>query len=307
MQIPDKTIEWLLHGDPAIRWQTNRDLLEEQPQTFELERAKTATEGWGAQFLSHQNSNGSWRKGRWTDSPWIILQLMDIGIPESTPSLQNSFDHLANNLIPKHEEVPDSILKTRMDLCHLGFWLRIGTYFSPQDPRLIQIIRVILSLQMSDGGWNCQVRNKPKTSHSSFHTTFNILEGLRPAVKAGLMDPNTFQESESRALEFMLDHHLYRSDKTGEIIQDRFTHLTYPSAWHYRIIRGLDYIRETPYIKDPRLNDPIELLQSRQSKDGTWITEKRIPGDNYFDMEPWGKPSRWVTLKALRILKAAQS
>lgn len=298
-----ETIDWLMQGDPAIRWQTMRDLLDAPPEIYEEERAKTQTEGWGAQFLSLQNPDGTWRKGRWTDTPWITLQLIDIGIPETIPSIQNSFHHLAKNLVPENEEVSDKTLLTRMDLCHLGFWLRIGTYFSPKDKRLTQIVRVILSLQMPDGGWNCQIRTKPKTKHSSFHTTFNILEGLRPAAKANIIDPKTFEESEARALKFMLDHRLYRSDKTGEIIQDRFTHLTYPSAWHYRVIRGLDYIRQTPFIKDPRLDDSIALLESRRTKDGTWITEKRIPGDTYFDMEPWGRQSLWVTLKALRILR----
>ncbi|MCB0827053.1 MAG: hypothetical protein KDC26_12785 [Armatimonadetes bacterium] len=300
----EDALDWLMEGDPAIRWQTMRDLLDAPESEYQAERAKTATEGWGSKILDYQDPNGRWRKGRWTDSPWIVLQLMDIGIPAETASLKNAFAFHADRLMPPGEVTLDKILKSRMDLCHLGFWLRIGAYFSPEDERLQQIIEVILELTMPDGAWNCQIRNKPHTHHSSFHTTFNVLEGLKQAHIAGLINNEKFFEAEARAMEFMLDHQMYRSDKTGEVIAERFTHLTYPSAWHYRVIRGLDYIRSTPFITDSRLDDPIRMLESQRGKDGKWITEKRIPGDQYFNMEAWGKPSRWVTLKALRILRA---
>jgi hypothetical protein len=198
-------------------------------------------------------------------------------------------------------------LMTRMDLCHLGFWLRIGAYFLGTDPRLTELTRVILKAQMPDGGWNCRIRNYPKTHHSSFHTTFNILEGLALAAEAGIVSPAEFRQSEARALEFMLAHQMYRSDKTGEIIAERFTHLTFPSHWHYTVLRGLDYMRNNPEIRDPRLRDPLELLASRGNAEGRWPVEKRIPGITLFDMEKMGSTSRWNTLRAWRVLKAHRS
>jgi hypothetical protein len=108
-----------------------------------------------------------------------------------------------------------------------------------------------------------------------------------------------------RALEFMLMHKMYRSDRTGEVIQQRFTHLTYPSHWHYTVLRGLDYMRSTSQIADPRVDDPLALLESRRRDNGRWITEKRIPGVTFFDMEKFGGESRWNTLRALRVLKAS--
>ena len=100
-----------------------------------------------------------------------------------------------------------------------------------------------------------------------------MLEGLTEAARAGNIDAKTFRAAEAKALDFMLDHKLYRSDKTGEIIDERFTHLTYPSHWHYTVLRGLEYIRKTPEIGDKRLDDPIAMLESRRKPNGRWVGE----------------------------------
>ena len=140
--------------------------------------------------------------------------------------------------------------------------------------------------------------------HGSFHTTFNVLEGLRIAAERGAVAEQVFRDSEARALEFMLAHRLYRSDKTGEVISDRFTHLTYPWHWHYTVLRGLDYFRLTPAIHDERLDDPIQLLRDRRKPNGRWLLQKRIPGTLLVEMEKPGTESRWNTLRALRVLRS---
>jgi hypothetical protein len=113
---------------------------------------------------------------------------------------------------------------------------------------------------------------------------------------------NVFRQSEAKALAFMLAHRLYRSDRTGEIIHERLTYLTFPSYWHYTVLRGLEYLRDRPEIGDPRLNDPIALLASRRRPNGRWPLEQRIPGITFFDMEKPGGESRWNTLRALHVL-----
>ena len=115
-------------------------------------------------------------------------------------------------------------------------------YFLPEDPRIRPLADAVLAAQYADGGWNCQMRNYPDRLHSSFNTTFNVLENLRIAATLGLAPEDAFQKAERRAIELMLEHRLYRSDKTGKVIQERFTHLTYPWHWHYTVLRGLDYI-----------------------------------------------------------------
>jgi hypothetical protein len=161
-----------------------------------------------------------------------------------------------------------------------------------------------MDAQLADGGWNCHMRNRPSTRHSSFHTTFNVLEALRIASARGAVSKRDFRDAEGRALEFMLAHRLYRSDRTGEVIADRFTHLTYPWHWHYTVLRGLDYLRLTPAIGDERLEDPIQLLRDRRKPNGRWPLQKRIPGTLLVEMEKPGTESRWNTLRALRVLRS---
>jgi hypothetical protein len=101
----------------------------------------------------------------------------------------------------------------------------------------------------------------------------------------------------------MLAHRLYRSDRTGEVIPERFTHLTYPWHWHYTFLRGLDYLRLTPSIADERLTDSIDLLGEKRKPNGRRPLQKRIPGTLLVEMEKPGQDSRWNTLRALRVLR----
>ena len=287
-------VEFLMKGDPAIRWQTLRDLLDAPESEWQAERSKVSAEGWGAAILSHRGKDGTWPEARWTGDVWTLIVLTELGIDLDG---RTAFDRLVGRLLPKGAPVARETLFQRMDICHLGFWLRIGSSFCPKDERLSTLIDFLLSVQMEDGGWNCRIRVKPKT--------FNVLEGLRAAHHAGLLTSETFRGSEARAIEFMLQHRLYRSDKTGEVVEERFLNLTFPSYWHYNILRGLDYIRQTPFRADPRLSDPLDVLESRRKTNGLWPVERRIPGETLFDMEKMGGDSRWVTLKALRILRGA--
>jgi hypothetical protein len=304
MSRSDEVTAWLLAGDPVIRWQAMRDLADTPADGWQAERRGTLTEGWGAAFLGAMGEDHKWSPGRWTDTVWTLLLVMDCGLPADDPRLNEAARQFIDTHLTPERAASEKWLLTRVDLCHLGFWLRIGSYFLGADPRLRQVADAVFCAQMDDGGWNCQIRNYPGRHHSSFHTTFNVLEGLREGVAAGNIDSGAFRAYEARALEFMLMHKMYRSDRTGEVIQQRFTHLTYPSHWHYTVLRGLDYMRSTPQIADPRLDDPLALLKSRRKDNGRWITEKRIPGVTVFDMEKFGGESRWNTLRALRVLKA---
>ncbi len=205
--------------------------------------------------------------------------------------------------MPPGEAVDGAFLLKRVDLCHLGFWLGLGAHFMGEDPRLPPLGEAVLSAQLDDGGWNCHVRNRPATRHSSFHTTFNVLENLRIAAEGGIVPERAFRAAEARAVEFMLSHRLYRSDRTGEVISERFMHLTYPWHWHYTVLRGLDYMRLTPAISDERMTDPIDLLRDKRKPNGRWPLQKRIPGTLLVEMEKPGKDSRWNTLRALRVLR----
>ena len=298
-------IDWLLEGDPAIRWQVMRDLLDEPPAVWEAERRRMLDEGWVAELLARRGANGEWPAGRWTASTWTLLLLIALGVPERHPAAQPELGALVDRFIPPDKEVDGDALLEHVDLCHLGFWLGLSAYFlDPGDPRLLPLAEAILSAQFADGGWNCHMRNHPHRTHSSFHTTFNVLENVRIAVDQGAVPAAAFRDAEARAAELMLEHRLFRSDHTGEVISERFTQLTYPWHWHYTFLRGLDYLRLTPAIADERVDDAIELLESARKPNGRWPLQKRIPGKLLVEMEKPGQESRWNTLRALRVLRA---
>jgi hypothetical protein len=302
-----EVVDWLLEGDPAIRWQVMRDLLDEPRETWERERQRTLEQGWVAELLTRRGPDGEWPAGRWTASTWTLLLLVALGVPERHPAARPALIGLLDRFIPPDEEVDGAFLLKRVDLCHLAFWLGLGAYFLDDDPRLTPLAEAILSAQFDDGGWNCHMRNHPHKKHSSFHTTFNVLENVRIAVDQGVLESAAFEDAEAGAAELMLAHHLYRSDRTGEVISDRFTHLTYPWHWHYTYLRGLDYLRLTPAIDDARLDDPLELLESQRKPNGRWPLQKRIPGNLLVEMEKPGGDSRWTTLRALRVLRSRAS
>ena len=236
-------------------------------------------------------------------STWTLLLLVALGLPEGHPAARRPLERLLDRFIPLDREVDGAALLKRVDLCHLGFWLGLGAHFLEDDPRLPPLAEAVLSAQYEDGGWNCQLRNYPNRRHSSFHTTFNVLENARPAAAKGLVSERAFHEAEARAVELMLAHRLYRSDRTGEVISERFTHLTYPWHWHYTVLRGLDYVRLTPAISDDatrgRRRTPARAAQAERAL----AAPERIPGTLLVEMEKPGQESRWNTLRALRVLR----
>jgi hypothetical protein len=300
-------IDWLIAGDPSIRWQVMRDLLDEPAEVWEEERRRTVASGWVAGLVSRRGGDGEWPPGRWTASTWTLLLLVELGLPECHPAGRPAVDRLLDRFMPPGEEVDGAFLVKRVDLCHLGFWLGLGSHFLEDDPRLAGLGAAVLGAQLEDGGWNCALRRRPATRHSSFHTTFNVLENLRRAASRGVVSRQAFEEAEARAIQLMLAHRLYRSDRTGEPISDRFTNLTYPWHWHYTFLRGLDYLRLTPAIADERLADPIRLLEEKRKPNGRWPLQKRIPGTLLVEMEKPGGDSRWNTLRALRILRRREA
>jgi hypothetical protein len=183
--------------------------------------------------------------------------------------------------------------------------LSLAAYFDIRDARLDALVENLLGEGMPDGAWNCRRNRKPKPYHSSFHTTFNVLEGLRTWLETTPRHPlrPAVLEAEKRALEFALEHHLFKSDKTGKVIHPKFTLLTYPPRWHYDALRGLAYFARAAAPREARLQDAVDLLHQHRRADGTWPLHYKYSGKVFFDMERVGQPSRWNTLRALRVLR----
>jgi hypothetical protein len=300
-------IAWLLDGDPAIRWQVFRDLVGAAEGTLKRERRKVSRTGWGARLLARQDPQGTWAGGlssdgglyspKWISTTYTMLLLRDFGL-----ATNNRQARKACRLLLDHGLQPDGGInygwRGRSETCITGMVLSILSYFEYDDDRLDILAEHLLGAQMPDGGWNC--RRDLGATHSSVHTTISVLEGLRLYE---LWRRRRVRTAQARGREFLLVHRLFRSDRTGEIIKPIFLQFSFPPRWHYDILRALDYFQAVGAPRDERLGEAIDIVRSTQRKDGRWTLHNRYRGKTYFELERVSAPSRWNTLRALRVLK----
>src|SRR5438876_7423671 len=295
---PDKTIQWLLEGDPAIRWQTLRDLVGAKPCIVERERSKVAREGWGARLVARQDAEGTWAGGlssdgglyspKWISTTYTMLLLRDFGLPASNRQARRACALLLDRGLQRDGGINYG-WRGRSETCITGMVLSILSYFEREDDRLDTLADHLLAAQMADGGWNCQ---RPYgATHSSVHTTISVLEGLRLYELHRAGNAQSVRVAQRRGREFLLVHRLFRSVRTGEIIKPIFVRFSFPPRWHYDILRALDYFRAVNAPGDPRLAEAIEIVRSGQREDGRWTLHNRYKGKIYFELERLGLPS----------------
>lgn len=304
----DPTMDWLLAGDPAIRWQALRDLLDAPAPEVEFERARVAHEGWGADLLSRQDPDGKWGGGlygpKWISTHYTLVLLRRLGLPAGHPQALRGLEILLD--AGDYSDGGINLFRTitYSDVCVNAMILALGVHFDMQDPRIESQLNYLMEHQMDDGGWNCEWVNG--AVHSSFHTTLSTLEALQDWQ--ALRGPDsTIEAAARRGEEFLLVHHLYRSHRTGEVVSASMTRFSFPPRWFYDVMRALDYFQARRALLDPRMDDALALLQKKQQKDGTWKLQNRRAGRTFFEMETVGQPSRWNTLRALRILRWVES
>ena len=311
----DHVIQWLLEGDPAIRWQTLRDLAGASEATVQRERRKVARDGWGARLLALRDPRGTWAGGpssgdaglytpKWISTTYTMLVLRDFGLLPSVRRTRPACKVLLDlGLQPDGGVSYGTWAKWRRqgETCITGMVLSILSYFEYDDPRLDTIAGHLLEEQMPDGGWNC--RRPRGATHASVNTTISALEGLRYYELHGGREARKARTAQRRGREFLLAHRLFRSHRTGQVIKSEFTRFSYPPRWHYDILRGLDYFQAVDAPRDPRLAEAIEIVRDRRCQDGRWLLQHTYPGKTYFDLERVGEASRWNTLRALRVLK----
>lgn len=311
----DNIVQWLLEGDPAIRWQTLRDLVGASAKTIERERQRMAREGWGARLLKRQAASGVWAGGgksldsgmytpKWTSTTYTMLQLRDFGLPPRNRQAKKACALLLERGLHADGGIAYGTWAkwTRKgETCITGMVLSILAYFQYHDARLDILADHLLANQMPDGGWNCR---RPKgATHASMHTTISVLEALHFYQLHRGRNRRDIQLAQQRGQEFLLVHRLFRSHRTGSVIRPEFTLFSFPPRWHYDILRALDYFQAVGAKRDKRLSEAVELVRSRQQDDGSWPLQHAYNGKVYFEMERVGKPSRWNTLRALRVLK----
>lgn len=299
-------IAWLLEGDVSIQYQTHRDLSGVDKPNL---RRKIETEGWGAHFLSKRNSNGHWGRGfyspKWTSSHYTLLDLKNLGIPQNNKMIKEKLEIiLSTKKGPDGGVLPIGTNK-KSDVCVNGMLLNYASYFQTKEAELKSIVDFILSQKMDDGGFNCH-SNRKGAVHSSLHTTLSVLEGILEYERNNFSYRlSELKKTRSTAHEFVLMHRLFRSDKTGEIINSNFLKLYYPSRWYYDILRALDYFQNAKLKYDARMDDAVQMIKEKRTSDGRWKLASKHPGLVHFEMEQAGQPSRWNTLRALRVLRYA--
>jgi len=310
-------VDWLLDSDPSIRWQVMRDLTDAPAAEVAAERARVAAEGWGARLLALQRSDGSWGGAAWNrgwDSTMHVLTLLrEMGLDPAGDAARRALGLVRDRVrwrgwdgvAWRGEAWPGNpFFVGEAEPCINGQVAASGAYFG-QDVQ--GIVDRLLGEQLDDGGWNCEAANG--STRSSFNTTICVLEALLEHELAGGGSPEV-AEARRRGQEYLLERRLFRRRSTGEAIErDRkggaaWTRFAFPTWWHYDVLRGLEYLRRAGAAPDERAAEAVELVASKRDADGRWPLEARYPGVMPVEIdEGEGRPSRWITLRALRVLR----
>jgi hypothetical protein len=298
----DSSISWLMEGDPAVRWQVQRDLLDEPAPVWERERDRIATSGWGARLLDLQDPDGGWGGGlyspKWTSTTYTLLLLFRFGLAPGHPAAVAGCRRLLDEGVAPDGGIDFSRTVRHSETCITGMVSAIATWFRLEDERTEAMTEYLLREQMADGGWNC--RRWKGATHSSFHTTISVLEAT--AEYRGRHSAAVAEAGE-RGREFLLAHRFYRSHRTGKVVDSRLTRFSFPPRWYYDVLRGLDHFQAVAAGRDERAADALAVTASRRRPDGTWPLQNRHPGRVHFELEPGDEPSRWNTLRALRVMR----
>jgi len=283
-------------------------------RTVERERRKVARDGWGARLLARQDPEGTWAGGRssdgglyspkWTSTTYTMLMLRDLGLSANNRQARTACKLLLDGGLQRDGGINYGIWAKwtrRSETCVTGMVLSILSYFEYEDACLDTIADHLLEQQMPDGGWNC--RRPFGATHASVHTTISALEGLRHYEVRRGRRVRAVQAAQRRGRGFLLVHRLFRCHRTGEIIKPVFTRFSFPPRWHYDILRALDYFQAVNAPCDRRLAEAIDIVRSGRREDGRWPLQHSHKGKTYFELERIGAPSRWNTLRALRVLK----
>ena len=306
-------VDWLLDSDPAIRWQVLRDLVGAPGDVVAAERARVATEGWGARLLALQGEDGQWAGGAcfparsvnpsveedgqpWTSTLPTLQLLCDFGVDPDAERVRRAVALVKENC--RWEHAGQRFFSGEVEPCINGRTVRLGVSFN-QD--VGGVVERLLGEQLDDGGWNCEAENG--SVRSSFATTINVLEGLLAHERASLGSAESIA-ARRRGEEYLLERRLFRRKSSGDVVNPAWLQCSFPTRWHYDILRALDYFRAVGDAPDRRMEEAIEVLRSKQQPDGTWLLENTHRGKVHFALEDGDdRPSRWNTLRALRVLK----
>jgi hypothetical protein len=306
---PAPVLEWLLDSDPAIRWQVMRDLTDASADDVMRERGRVAYEGWGASLLAARDPDGQWMGGAcfpgrgdppeddsqpWTATLPVMLDLYDLGLDPASETAREMTSLVAANCRWEYDDL--RFFDGEVEPCINGHTVTLGAYFGAA---VDGIVARLLADQLADGGWNCEAERGATVS--SFASTICVLEGLLEYEHAGSGSDETLA-ARRRGEQYLLERSLFRRRSTGEVPVDTWLEFSFPTRWHYDVLHGLEYFSRAD-LRDPRLGEAIELVRSKRQADGRWLLENTHPGAVHVEFEEGdGRPSRWNTLRACRVL-----
>jgi hypothetical protein len=311
-------LDWMLDSDPSIRWQVLRDLVDAPAEVVAAERARVASEGWGARVLALQGEDGQWEGGAlfparrgesaggdpsdqnegqpWTATAYSLVLLQELGVGSACDRVRRAVALVRDHCRWEHAGQP--FFSGEVEPCINGLVIALGAYF---DQDVDGVVARLLAEQLEDGGWNCEAENG--SVRSSFHTTIRVLEGLLAHERATGGSVESIA-ARRRGEAYLLERKLFRRKSTGEVVNPSWLQFSFPTRWHYDVLRALEHFREAGDPADQRVDEAIQLLRSKRQPDGTWLLENTHPGKVHFRLEDGdGRPSRWNTLRALRVLR----
>ncbi|MDZ8202041.1 squalene cyclase [Microbacterium sp. SSW1-59] len=316
MMTDQRTLDWMLDSDPALRWQVERDVAHAPPETWRATRARVPDEGWGALLLSKQDADGQWAGGSYfpkgyfdsaeRDEPgqpyvattWALKDLREFGVPAKR--LGDTPELIRRNSRWDYDDLP--YWGGEVDVCINGFTLASGAWL---DVDMTGLARWFRDHRLGDGGWNCEAEEGDST-RSSFHSTLNALVGILEYQR--LTGDVSLDDARHGGEEYLLSRRLLFRASTGEVVGDFATRMVYPNRWHYTVLAALDHFRSaalhdgTP--PDPRLSDAVEVVRAARQPDGTWRQGTPLAGRTWVDLDvSEGEPSRWLTLIGTRVLE----
>jgi hypothetical protein len=298
-KVDDELLQWLLEGDPAIRWRVLQDLTNASDRDVNRERSRVATEGWGARLLAAQDDDGGWGGGvytpKWTSTTYTLMHLLWLGLQPGHPAALRGCERLWE--WQARWPVPETCIVGM--LARLTSSLGYNASHRHSAAGLDGVVEHLLDQQLADGGWNCATLTD-KSKHGSFHTSIQALEALDAYTSAG--GRVDVSDSLRRGREFFLKHRLYQSHRTGAVAIRGSTRFPAFPEWHFDVLRGLEHFSQGSAQRDERLHDAVEVIRRARRKDGRWSTYSPYPGRQWFQLEPPG-PSRWNTCRALRVLQ----
>jgi hypothetical protein len=309
MSTPKPVLDWLLDADPAIRWQVLSDLAGATPGEVAAERSRVEREGWGARLLALEGADGLWEGGAcfpasyaggeagqpWTATMHSLQTLQILGLDPASKAALRATSLIAEN--GRWEHAGQRYFDGEVEPCINGRTIEAGAYLGVDVAPLVDRV---LGERLPDGGWNCEAENG--SVRSSFDTTLTVLDGLLEFERA-TGGSAAVREARHSGEEYLLERGLFRRKSTGEIINPEYLDFAFPYYWRYDVLRALDYFRRSAAEPDSRIAEAVEAVRSKRQPDGRWLLDRVHPGRVHFPVDgEVGEPSRWNTLRALRVL-----